>query len=65
MLYTSPTQGGVQRVRKAATESAPYFAANIKDALSLPCFFDNFDAANEQVTCEACNQKLASAIGGL
>ncbi|WP_338053287.1 MULTISPECIES: NADPH-dependent FMN reductase [Pseudoalteromonas] len=50
MLSTSPGQGGAQSVLKAANESAPYFAANVKGALSLPSLFDNFDAPNEQVT---------------
>ena len=65
MLATSPGPGGAQSVLAAAQGSAPYFAADVKGALSLPNFFDNFDPEAGVVTDETFNQKLNEIISTL
>ncbi|UTW01078.1 NAD(P)H-dependent oxidoreductase [Marinomonas rhizomae] len=65
MLSTSPGPSGAQSVLAAAQASAPYFAANVINAISLPSFFDNFDANKGVVTDETFNQNLLTAISKL
>lgn len=65
MLSTSPGPGGAASVLAAAQGSAPYFAADVKGALSLPNFFDNFDTEAGVVTDETFNQKLNESINTL
>jgi NAD(P)H-dependent FMN reductase len=62
MLSTSPGPSGAQSVLAAAQASAPYFAANVIGAISLPSFYDNFDAEKNVVTDEPFNQSLLAAI---
>jgi chromate reductase, NAD(P)H dehydrogenase (quinone) len=62
MLSTSPGPSGAQSVLAAAQASAPYFAANVIGAISLPSFYDNFNAEKNVVTDEQFNQSLLSAI---
>lgn len=65
MLAASPGPGGAQSVLAAAEGSAPFFAADVKGALSLPNFFDNFDTETGEVTDEAFNQQLNEIISTL
>lgn len=65
MLATSPGPSGAQSVLAAAEGSAPFFAADVKGALSLPNFFDNFDVETGVVTDEAFTQKLHEIISTL
>lgn len=65
MLSTSPGPSGAQSVLAAAQGSAPYFAADVKGAISLPNFFDNFDSEAGIVTDETFNQKLNEIISTL
>lgn len=65
MLATSPGPSGAKSVLAAAKGSAPFFAADVKGALSLPNFFDNFDVGTGQVTDEAFNKQLNEAINKL
>jgi len=65
MLATSPGSSGAQSVLAAAKGSAPFFAADVKGALSLPNFFDNFDVETGQVTDEAFNKQLSEIINKL
>lgn len=65
MLATSPGPSGAQSVLAAAEGSAPFFAADVKGALSLPNFFDNFDVETGVVTDDTFNQKLNQAISTL
>ena len=65
MLSTSPGPSGAQSVLAAAQASAPYFAANVIGAISLPSFYENFDAENGIVTNETFNQHLLSCIDKL
>lgn len=65
MLATSPGAGGAQSVLAAAEASAPFFAADVKGALSLPNFFDNFDMEKGEVTDESFNKQLNEIISTL
>ncbi|GGN21100.1 MULTISPECIES: NADPH-dependent FMN reductase [Marinomonas] len=65
MLSTSPGPGGAQSVLATAQASAPYFAANLVGALSLPSFFDNFDSKQGVVTHNTFKQDLLSIISKL
>ena len=65
MLAASPGPGGAQSVLATAQASAPYFAANVIGALSLPNFFDNFDVETGVVTNEAFNQNLIGIVNEL
>ncbi|WP_137170380.1 NADPH-dependent FMN reductase [Marinomonas sp. FW-1] len=65
MLSTSPGPSGAQSVLAAAQASAPYFSANLIGAISLPNFYDNFDAEKGIVTNETFNQHLLSCIDKL
>ncbi|WP_299571198.1 NAD(P)H-dependent oxidoreductase [uncultured Shewanella sp.] len=55
LLATSPGPGGAGSVLAAATGSAPYFAAEVKGSMSVPSFYQNFDAE----TGELSNTELA------
>ena len=65
MLATSPGAGGAQNVLAAAEASAPFFAADVKGALSLPNFFDNFDVELGKVTDDSFNGQLDEIISKL
>lgn len=65
MLATSPGPSGAQSVLAAAEGSAPFFAADVKGALSLPNFFDNFDVELGKVTDDSFNAQLAEIISTL
>lgn len=64
LLATSPGPGGAQSVLGTAVGSAPYFDLNVKGQLSVPSFFDNFDAEagvlKNADLAENLNQVLAS-----
>lgn len=62
MLSTSPGQSGARSVLAAAQVSAPYFAANVISAISLPSFYDHFDLENNVITDKIFNQHLLTAI---
>ncbi|MEX0335107.1 NADPH-dependent FMN reductase, partial [Vibrio tubiashii] len=62
MLATSPGPGGASSVLGAAQGSAPYFAADVKGALSLASFYDNFDLEKGAVTDETFNQQLLDIV---
>ena len=61
MLATSPGSGGGAGVLALAEQSAPYFGAEVVDAVSVPRFHDNFDpAGNCLQDCET-GRRLAQA----
>ena len=62
MLATSPGPGGAATVLAAAQGSAPYFAADVKAAVSVPSFYDNFDLENGQLTNNELVQEIQNAI---
>ncbi|MCG9676738.1 MULTISPECIES: NADPH-dependent FMN reductase [Vibrio] len=65
LLATSPGAGGASSVLNTAQGSAPYFAADVKGALSLPNFYDNFDIEEGVVTNQAFNQQLLAIVQAL
>lgn len=64
-LATSPGPGGAKNVLKAASESAKYFAADLKGSLSIPSFYDNFDSNTEQITNPELQQALKNTVNTL
>jgi len=62
LLATSPGPGGANTVLTAATNSAPYFAGDVKASLSIPSFFDNFDMDKQVINNPALLDKLQSAL---
>lgn len=58
LLATSPGPGGAQNVLGSAVGSAPYFALEVKGSLSVPSFYDNFNAEQGELT----NAELAEAL---
>ena len=62
MLATSPGPGGAATILAAAQGSAPYFAAEVKAAVSVPSFYDNFDIENGQLTNNELVQEIQNAI---
>jgi len=62
MLATSPGPGGAGTVLATAQGSAPYFAADVKGAISVPSFYDNFDTENGQLTNKDLIDEILSAI---
>lgn len=62
MLATSPGPSGAGTVLAAAQGSAPYFAADVKGAVSVPNFYDNFDIESGQLTNKDLVNKVLSAI---
>ncbi|EKE77411.1 NADPH-dependent FMN reductase [Gallaecimonas xiamenensis] len=64
-LATSPGPGGAKSVLAAAQASAPFFGGNVKAAVSVPSFFDNFDMATGQVTNAQVAAELEAAVAQL
>lgn len=62
LLATSPGPGGANTVLTAASNSAPYFAADVKASLSIPSFFDNFDMETGELKNDELKQALTEAI---
>lgn len=65
LLATSPGAGGAVTVLAAATGSAPYFSGEVKASLSVPSFFDNFDADTASLTNTELDLKLKAAVQSL
>ena len=61
-LATSPGPGGAASVLAAATNSAPYFGADVKASMSIPSFYDNFDMETKTISDEALAKALHDAI---
>ncbi len=62
LLATSPGGGGASSVLAVATQSAPYFSADVKASISVPKFYDNFDVENNQMTNEKIQETLQRAV---
>ncbi len=65
MLATSPGPGGASRVLDAAKTSAPYFAADVKGAISVPNFYENFDTEKGKLTNRELNDKIFAIINSI
>lgn len=65
MLATSPGPGGANNVLTAAQASAPYFAAEVKGAISVPSFYDNFDLEKGMLTNSDVAEQIKQLIASL
>ena len=65
LLSTSPGKGGAGSVFKAAQGSAPYIGMDVKAALSVPSFYDNFDVENGVVSNPEIRAELEAAVAML
>lgn len=65
LLSTSPGPGGANTVLTAASGSAPYFAADVKGALSVPSFYKNFDVETQKLTNESLLAELTTVVNTL
>lgn len=65
LLATSPGPGGAQNVLKTAVASAPFFGLDLKADLSIPSYFDNFDAEKGVLTNEDLLAQLDEAVSKL
>ena len=62
LLATSPGPGGAANVLAAAKSSAPHFAADVRAAVSVPSFHDNFDIASNLVSDTKLRQALQEGV---
>jgi len=65
MLSTSPGPGGASSVLSLATNSAPFFDGNVLGSLSVPSFYDNFDASNGCITNDEITRGLKALMDSL
>ena len=65
MLSTSPGAGGAANVLATATKSAPFFGADVKASMSVPSFFDNFDAESGGLSDDGLVKKLRATLSPL
>ena len=65
LLSTSPGPGGAASVLAMAVKSAPFFNGELKGSLSLPSFYQNFDAETGEVSNEEIKQQLSAVIAEL
>jgi len=65
MLATSPGPGGAANVLKTATTSAPYFGGDLRGSLTVPKFFDVYDADKGAFRDDAIEQQLSELLSAL
>lgn len=65
LLATSPGPGGASNVLAMATNSAPFFGAEVKATLSLPLFHDIFDSDAGRLTNTEAQTQLEAAVASL
>lgn len=65
MLATSPGPSGAATVLASAQGSAHYFAADVKGAISVPNFYDNFDVESGVLTNTDLVEQVQSVIAQL
>ena len=65
MLATSPGPGGASSVLATAVTSAPFFEGNVKASLSIPAFYENFDAELGRITNDEIDQQLQITVNSL
>ena len=65
MLATSPGAGGAANVLATATKSAPYFGADLKASMSVPSFYDHFDAESGRLVDDGLASELRAAVSQL
>lgn len=64
-LATSPGPGGASSVLAAAVGSASFFGGNVKDSISIPGFYDNFNVETGEVTNPEIAAKIKAAVAKL
>lgn len=65
LLATSPGKGGGASVLSFATNSMPHFGATVKGSLSVPSFYDNFDAEKGEISNTDIAAQLKQAVADL
>lgn len=65
MLSASPGPGGATSVLASAQGSETFFAADLKGAISVPNFYDNFDLESGQLTNKTLLEELQKVIAKL
>lgn len=65
LLATSPGPGGAKTVLAAATGSMPFFGAEVLGSLSVPSFYDNFDAETQSISNPDIQTALEALINSL
>lgn len=65
LLATSPGEGGGSSVLSFATNSLPYFGAEVKGSISVPSFYDNFDAEKGEISNADIAAQLKTAAADL
>ncbi|ELR66553.1 hypothetical protein C942_04251 [Photobacterium marinum] len=65
LLSTSPGSLGGASVLAAAIQSMPFFDGIVKASLSVPSFYDNFDAEKQILTHEELNEQFKDAVSHL
>jgi len=65
MLSASPGPGGAKSVLALASESAHFFDGQVKAALSIPNFYDNFDQDKGEITNLELISELKTALAAI
>jgi chromate reductase len=65
LLATSPGGRGGNSVLELALAQIPRFGGDIRGSISVPSFFDNFDAARGEMTNPEIDAELRAALGRL
>jgi len=62
MLSTSPGPGGASSVLATAVNSAPYFDGDVRASLSVPSFYENFNAEKAEINNAELISKLKATM---
>lgn len=65
ILSTSPGPGGASSVMGIAKTSAPHFNGDVKDSVSVPSFYKNYDAEKRCISNLEIQQQLSQAANNL
>ena len=65
LLATSPGAGGASNVLALANNSSPHFKGIVKDCVSVPSFYKNYNSASQSISNPEINQKLIQAVNKL
>ena len=65
LLATSPGAGGAANVLALANSSAPHFKGDVKDSVSVPSFYKNYDNDTKSINNPEINQRLIQAVDKL
>ena len=62
LLSTSPGARGGASVLEQAVKSASFFDGEVRGSLAVPNFYDHFDMAQDRITDDNLNVKLAEEL---